>query len=108
MYNIVTDIAALTTIPAGSLNRLVEKAALCICNDLEEELLKDNNLVSVDIGIGNLQILVDDNDLKFRFIPNKKFEAAVRATAVDKKNPLIEKTEVTLARRITEVYKNFI
>lgn len=108
MSKVIEDISALTTIPAGSLNRLVEKAMYCICNDVEEESLKGNNLTTVDLGMGDLQILVDGNDVKFRFVPSRKFEAAVRATILEGKNPLTSKVEQTLARRITEAYKSFI
>lgn len=108
MYNLVDDLAVLTTIPAGSINKLVEKAALCICNDLEESLLNNEDLTSIDMGLGTLQIMFSNNELKFRFIPNRKLEAAARDTVLNKKNPLVDKVEQTLAQRITNAYKNFI
>lgn len=108
MYNLVDDLAVLTTIPAGSINKLVEKAALCICNDLEESLLNNEDLASIDMGLGTLQIMFSNNELKFRFIPNRKLEAAARDTVLNKKNPLVDKVEQTLAQRITNAYKNFI
>lgn len=108
MHKLKEDISLLTTIPVPALARLEEKAAICICDSVEEAVLGGQNIADIDVGIGNLQVLVDGNELRYRFIPNKKFDAAVRRTVIEKSSPLTKTVEATLAKRITNIYKNYV
>lgn len=108
MYNLNEDLSALTTIPTSALNKLTDKAAICICNCVEESVLKEEKLTEINIGIGTLQLLLEGNDLKYRFIPSKNLEAELKATIVDKKNPLTVSVEEALVRKILVTYKNYM
>lgn len=108
MHNLINDVSVLTTIPAPALTRLQEKSIWCICNSLEEEKLAGNNLTEINIGIGTLQILVDNNEMKYRFIPSKALENSAKATLTEGKNPLTATVEATLVRRILNTYKNYV
>lgn len=106
--NMISDISALTTIGESSLEKLVDKTMWCICNDVYESVLSRDELTEIDIGIGNLDILIDDGEMHFRFTPNKKLEESLRITVMEKKNPLVLIAEKSLAKRITNAYKEYI
>lgn len=108
MYNLIEDLSNLTTIPTSALTKLSDKAVFCICNDIEESILREERIADIDVGIGTLQVLVDSNDLKYRFIPSKTLEANMKNTVINKKNPLTTTVEESLVRRILNTYKNYL
>lgn len=108
MYNLSEDLSNLTTIPTSALSKLSDKSVFCICNDVEESILKEENVADIDLGIGTLQILVDGNDLKYRFIPSKALDINVKNTVINKKNPLTAAVEESLVKRILNTYKNYL
>lgn len=54
MYNLSEDLSNLTTIPTSALSKLSDKSVFCICNDVEESILKEENVADIDLGIGTL------------------------------------------------------
>ncbi len=108
MNNVIEDISTLTTIKSDYLNSLVKKSEWCICSYVEETLLKKENITKIDIGIGYLSILIEDNTIKYKFIPSEKLEDAIRKTIIDDKNPLKLKLEKVLVDKITNVYKELL
>ena len=108
MQSLIEDISTLTTIPTANLNQLVKKANFCICNDVAESKLQGEDLTEVDIGIGRLHIFVEDNNIKYKFVPSKYLENNIKKTILDGKNPLIEEAEQALVTRIVDTYKNYI
>ena len=108
MYNLIEDLSNLTTIPTSALTKLSDKAVICICNDVEESLLKEGRVTEIDLGIGTLQILVEGNDIRYRFVPSKALEANMKSTVINKKNPLTVTVEESLIKRILNTYKNYL
>lgn len=108
MYSLIEDLAILTTIPISSLQKLVSKSIYCICNCVEENKLKNENLTEINLGIGCLYINVVNNNVEYKFVPNKKLEEAIRNTLVEGKNPLTDRLEESLVNKILHVYKNLI
>ena len=108
MNSLIDELSTLTTIPVTSITNLADKSLWCICNCVEESKLGNNDLTEIDIGIGILSILVENNNIQYRFVPSKKLEAAVRDTIVNKKNPLTQAAESALTKRILEAYKSYI
>lgn len=108
MQPLVDDISTLTTIPTTVLQQLVNKAIFCICNDVEENKLKNENLTEIDIGLGTLVISVEDNSIQYKLIPCKKLEAAIKNTIINGKNPLVDTIEKTLTQKILNAYKQYL
>lgn len=108
MYSLIEDLSNLTTIPTSALSKLSDKSVFCICNDIEESILKEERVTDIDLGIGTLQVLVDGNDLKYRFIPSRSLETNMKNTIINKKNPLTITVEESLVKRILNTYKNYL
>ena len=69
--------------------------------------LKGENLVDINIGIGTLSILVDNDVIQYRFVPSNSLESNIKKTVVEGKNPLVEKAEKLLAKKIIDTYKDY-
>ena len=108
MNNIVKDIEKLTTIPNTSLSNLVELCTFCIVNEMQESMLGNENITKVDIGFGTLLILVENNVVKYKFIPSDDLTKAVNTLVSTKTNPLTVKIENKLVSSITNTYKELI
>ena len=108
MNNMIEDISKLTTIQKEYLDSLIVKSEWCICSYIENTILNKENITKIDIGIGSLSILVEDNTIKYKFIPSKELESAIRTTVIDDKNPLKFKLEKTLVDKITNIYKELL
>lgn len=106
MINLTTDLSTLTSIPKASLDKLVEKSQWCICHSVEESILNRNNIVEINIGIGILYIKLEEENIKYKFIPSQSLEDCVRDTVLNKHNPLIAVTEQALITRIINTYKD--
>lgn len=106
-FNLLNDISTLTTVPLSALYKLVDKASWCICNNVEETFLNSNNITEINIGtLGTLVIEVVEDTIEYRFIPNKKLDKYIIDTIVNKKNPLIDQLDNTLASRLIDTYKD--
>lgn len=105
-FNLIEDLNTLTTIPNGTLNKLVDKVNYIICNDLEEAMLNSDNTMELNIGIGTLILTLEDDSLEYKFIPTQKLENSIVSTIKDKKNPLEVNIENALVSRILKAYKD--
>ena len=108
MESLINDLATITTIPVNSLQRLNEKEIYLICNYVEESALKKDSITEITIGIGNLIIEVDGNFINYKFTPSPKFEKNLISTIINKKNPLTNILEESLANRILNIYKDML
>lgn len=108
MYNLIEDLSLLTTIPVATLTKLNDKVEYLICNDVLETKTKEKDLTEINLGIGVLQIKIINDDVKYRFIPDKKLEAALRKSLIHGENPMDATVESALVNRIINVYKSFL
>lgn len=108
MYNLIEDLSLLTTIPVATLTKLNDKAEYLICNDVLETKTKEKDLTEINLGIGVLQIKIINDDIKYRFIPDKKLEIALRKSLIHGENPMDATVESALVNRIINVYKSFL
>ena len=101
------DLSVLTGISEQSLKKLADKSIYCICNSIEDLIYSRCDELQIDIGIGTLKILLVDNVVKYKFIPNDKLETAISKTIVNEQNELVDVLESALVDKIENVYKSF-
>ncbi len=108
MTDILDDVSTLTMIPKESLIKLSDKMIWCICNQIEEDKLKTNDISELDIGIGTLLIQNEEDTIRYKFIPSDALESSVIKTINDGTNPLKERLEKRLIQKILNTYKTII
>lgn len=107
-FDLVSDISLLTTLPDKTLRKLCDKGNECICHNVLEALQEDNNEINIDISIGTLKILIEDDELHYRFIPSNKLEEMLIQSISTGKDPLITHIEESLTSKILNTYKDLI
>lgn len=106
--NIMNDLSTLTTIPMESLNKLSTKAIYCINDAVEELLLSDESILKLDIGIGILNISINNNELDYYFEPCDKLNNSIIGTIKNKSNTLTNKLDATLVDKVLHAYKDLL
>ena len=99
--NLISDISTLTRVPNKILTELSHKANLCIGNIISEAKEAGEQTVIINIGIGTLSI--DLVDMQCKFVPSKELRASIKASLVNKKDPLELELERTLAEKLINI-----
>ena len=107
-FDLISDISTLTTLPEKTLRKLGDKGIECICHNVLESLEEDSMETSIDIGVGVVKIIIDEDEIAYRFIPSTKLEDKLISTVTTKSDPLVEKIEDGLTARILNTYKDLI
>ena len=102
----IDDLVTLTGIPSVSFRQLSDKVQWIICHAIEETKLEGDEYTEIDLDFGILAIKVEDGAIKYRFMPSKKFEKAIKSTVITNKSPLTLKVESVLKDRICNTYKD--
>lgn len=106
--DIIKDLSDLTTTSPSVFAKLLRTSEWCISNAVEETQLAGENITEISIGIGTLFILTEEGNIKYKFIPTRALENNVKQTYLDGKNPLTLHLENTLAKKLTNVYKELL
>ena len=104
----IDDLAKITTIPVFTLKKLCTNMILCICHKVLENYQNKETDTSADIGIGKLNISIQDNEVLYKFVPSYKFEQLLIETLKTKQSPLITKAEEILVTKVTNTYKELM
>ena len=59
------DLSTITTIPYHTLQKLFEKFSWVICDSVQESCMNKQDYASIDIGIGSIDIAVDNDSVQF-------------------------------------------
>lgn len=108
MNNVINETATLTTIPEKALNKLMQKMTYCICEDVYESHLAEEEVTQVDIGIGVLYIKYVAGETKWRFIPSANLNDAVTSVYKNGLNLMDSTLNSALAKKFTEAYKDLL
>lgn len=108
MTKLIDNLSTITSISKQTFDKLVNLSISCICDAVEDDILSDNDVMTIDIGIGQLMIKHTDNDMRYKFIPDAKLEEAVSQTIINDKNQLKVAVEDTLKKRIMNIYKELL
>lgn len=106
--SLTTDLSTLTTISKLSLENLAEKAIYCMSHTILEAILSKETQCEIDIDIGKLYIKLEQDQIKYKFIPSKKLEETIAFTVKNKQSPLLTKLDLGLAERIEKAYRSVL
>ena len=108
MENIVQDVSKISTIQTKYLNKLNDIYLYCILESVQEAILRNDTYCELDLGLGQLLINFDNNELKFKFKPSQKLKTEVISTIKNNKNLLEIELEKSLIEKLTKLYKEII
>ena len=108
MYNLLKDISTVTTVPLSTLTHLSDVACKCISHAVVECIKSNQNICTVDIGIGTLSMTVDKDDLQFKFVPSMQLQKTIFNAVNTKESELVEAIEDVIKQKVVSAYKNFL
>ena len=106
--DLISDISLLTSVPYKTLKNLCDKSNECICHSILENVKDSNVETIIDIGIGNLTVIVDNDEIHYKFRPGSKLEEMLIDTISNNNDPLVTHIEKSLVSRILNTYKDLI
>lgn len=108
MSNLTRDVSKLTTIPYATLNKLKDIEVACIGHNVYEGVLKNEEQVTINVGIGELIVKINPEEIRYKFIPSSHLEETIRSSVVNKESPLVQKIEGKLRDKVMNVYKELL
>jgi len=103
--NLINDVSELTCLKRYFLDKLINTANYCISDYILEAKLKDEDLVSIDLGIGTLNIIITNNEIEYNFVPSNKLEKSIVETYQTEQCPMREVVSEALVNRMVSTYK---
>lgn len=109
MEHLVNDLSTLTNVTKQWYNKVLGVAEQVLC-DYVDTMMNDkkNDVVQVDIGLGIISILVQNNELKYSFTPSESLNKSIIEMLETGENPLIKATETNLEGKILKAYKELL
>ena len=107
-YDLIDNLGSLTLIKSSILNKQVEISENCICDYILEAIENDEDIITINIGIGILSINISNDEISYKFVPNKKLEKKLLKTIETEESPLVEQIEKKLNQRILNTYKELL
>ena len=106
--SLINDLNNLTNIPEKILEKLSDNVMFSILQSLQEMLIKKETLCEVDMSIGNLLISLEDDNIKFKFIPSKKLEKEIIKTIESGENSMKELLTKNMVATLEKTYKELL
>lgn len=108
MRNLYNDLATVTNSNKDVFNKLVKNSNFLICNYLEDTTLNNENLCTIDIGIGVLKIIIEEDTVRYSFIPSKELETEIINTLENNQSYLTSVISSKLTSQLNKLYDNLL
>lgn len=108
MRNLYNDLATVTNSNKDVFNKLVKNSNFLICNYLEDTTLNNENLCTIDIGIGILKIVIEEDTVRYSFIPSKELETEIINTLENNQSYLTSVISSKLTSQLNKLYDNLL
>lgn len=105
--NLRKDLSAITNVEEVYINKLFDKLKWCICDGVAEVEYHGDDTLFCDIGIGKIIITIEQNSVKYKFVPSADLENMVVKTILGE-NSFELTVEKNLVNKITKVYKDLL
>lgn len=106
MNNLLNDLCTLTTVGKYNLDNLLSKTNSIISHCVQESICNNEEITSVDIGIGVLHIKHTQDNLKYKFVPSSKLDKLIIDTVKNRESKLVLEIDEALGQRINNTFKD--
>ena len=105
---IIKELNNLTSIPEKIFEKLSDNIMFLILQNLEETLIKKESICEIDLNLGTLIISIEEETLKFNFIPSKKLEKEILKTIENGENSMQEILINNMVSTLEKTYKELL
>lgn len=106
--NLINDMSVLTDVSENTLKKFLPVSNFIVGNAVYEAMCEKRDLISVDIGMGQIDIKLDDDAIHYRFIPSKELEQVLIKTLTSHASPMTVQLENKLQGKIDRAYKELL
>lgn len=103
--DLLADVSSISCIQYLSLQRLVDYSLKCISQNILEAKNSDNDVLSIDIGIGTIYIKFSNETLTYKFVASNQLEKQLINAIKYDKSYMIDDIEESLLNKINIAYK---
>lgn len=107
-YDLINSLSSLTLVKSSILLKIADDSENCICDCILNTVEEDEDVTSINIGIGNLYVNITDDELTYKFVPSKKLEKKILKAIETGDSPLVAAVEDKLNQRILNTYKELL
>lgn len=108
VYDLIQNLCSLTQIRYSVFNKLLQISENCICDYTLNSIEEDEDIITINIGLGLIYINIIENEIEYKFIPNKKLEKKLLKTIENGESPLVQDIESKLNKKIIDTYKELL
>lgn len=101
-------LSVLTTIPEKNLQKLASYIDAVHSHDVATQLVEDDSVFELSTFEGTLYITLEDDIVKYKFIPNENFSKIIKSTLITKKSLLIEQVSKKLKESLMHWRKELL
>lgn len=105
---LINDLTNLTSIPEKFFEKLESNIMFSILQTLEEALINKSSECEIECGIGTLFISLEEEGLKFKFIPSKKLEKEIIKTVEQGKNSMEAVLTTNMVSTLEKTYRELL
>lgn len=105
---IIKDLADLTSVSEKIFEKLSNNIMFLILQNLEETINKNEKICEFDLNLGKLLISLEDDELKFKFIPSKKLEKEIIKTIEEGQNSMEKILISNMISTLEKTYKELL
>ena len=98
----------LSTIPIWAIDKFDDYMKLVYSNDIVSKRKEKEQIIELDIFEGKLYIKLEDDNVKYKFIPSKEFDKVVRDSIIKKENKLLTAVSQKLKQALVTTYKDIL
>ena len=108
MDTIETKLSVLSSIPEKSLVHLHTYITNMHSHEIATQMLEGKTIFELAIFEGTLYITLEDDNVRYKFIPNDEFNKMVTETIINKKSLLVENISSRLKDTLVNTYKDLL
>ena len=106
--NLTKELTDLTCIPEKLFEKLSNNVKFLILQSLQETLIKKEAVCEINLGLGELLISLEDDELRFKFIPSKDLEKDILKTIETEQNPMEKILSNNMVKTLERTYKELL
>ena len=108
MVNLIDDLSVLTNVSDTTLSKFIPVANYSIGHAVHESQCTHSDVTEIDIWIGCLLLKIEDDCIRYKFVPSKELETTIIQTVGTHRSPIVTKIETNLQNKIDKVYKELL
>ena len=108
MRSLNNDMASFIGVDKTVFDKLVKNTNYFICNYIEDAVLNNEPVCNINIGIGTLSIKMEEDSIRYNFVPSPDLEAGLVDTLENGQNFLVPIVNTKLVAQLNAIYDELL